>query len=165
MFNRFYRLEIQSLIGWYFRPSLWTVAPMDEGTILVYCCPSVFSLTSSPPSQTKCTVYTDSVCLRGEGGVWIVLCRPYSAGILHILHSVSDQIQNLPNYFTTPNKMTSENDIEGLVSLKFLHPWFSRTGILQFSSKIALRTTSDIWIKYHWSVGNLAWILFGRNAV
>ncbi len=35
--------------GWYFRPSLWTGTPMDEGTILVYCCPSSFSLTSSPP--------------------------------------------------------------------------------------------------------------------
>jgi hypothetical protein len=32
-------------------------------------------------------------------------------------------MQNLPNYFTTPNKMTSENDIKGLVSLKFLRPW------------------------------------------
>jgi hypothetical protein len=31
-------------------------------------------------------------------------------------------MQNLPNYFTTPNKMTSENDIKGLVSLKFLCP-------------------------------------------
>ena len=30
-----------------------TVAPMDEGTILVYCCPSTFSLTSPPPSQSK----------------------------------------------------------------------------------------------------------------
>jgi hypothetical protein len=49
-----------------------------------------------------------------------VLCRPYSAGILH---SFSEQMQNLPNYFTTPNKMTSENDIKGLVSLKFLPPW------------------------------------------
>jgi hypothetical protein len=46
-------------------------------------------------------------------------CRPYSAGILH---SVSDQIQNLQNCFTTPNKMTSEDDIKGLVSLKFLCP-------------------------------------------
>ena len=68
VFNRFYRLEIHSLIGLYFRPSLWIVAPMDEGTILVYCCPSIFSLTSSPPSQTKCTVYTDSECQRG--GRW-----------------------------------------------------------------------------------------------
>jgi hypothetical protein len=31
-----------------FRPSLWTVAPMDKGTIFVYCCPSSFSLTSHP---------------------------------------------------------------------------------------------------------------------
>ena len=53
----------------------------------------------------------------GEGGL---CCKPYSAGILH---SVSDQIQNLPNCFTTPNKMTSEDDIKGLVSLKFLRPW------------------------------------------
>ncbi len=87
----------------------------------MYCCPSIFSLTSSPPSQTKCTVYTESKCLRGG----IVLCRPYSAGILH---SVSDQMQNLTNYFTTPNKMTSENDIKGLVSLKFLRPWMGRDG-------------------------------------
>ncbi len=46
VFNRFYRLEIHSLISWNFRPSLWTVAAMEEGTILVYCCPSIFSLTS-----------------------------------------------------------------------------------------------------------------------
>jgi hypothetical protein len=45
---------------------------------------------------------------------------PYSAGVLH---SVSDQIQNIQNFFTTPNKMTSEGDIKGLVSLKFLPPW------------------------------------------
>jgi hypothetical protein len=83
----------------------------------MYCCPSIFSVTSTP-SQTKCTVYTDSVC-RGGGG-WGELCRrPYSPGILH---SVSDQIQNLPNYFTTPTKMTSEGDIKGLVSLSsFVH--------------------------------------------
>ncbi len=53
-----------------------------------------------PPFQTKCTVYKDSVWLLGKGGVNLC-CRPYSAGILH---SVSDQIQNLPNCFTTPNK-------------------------------------------------------------
>ncbi len=120
MFNRSYRLEIHSLIGRYFQHSLWTVAHMNEGTILVYCCPSIFSLTSSPPSQTKCTVYTDSVRLRGGGSGGELCCRPYSAGILH---SVSDQMQNLPNYFTTPNKMTRENDIKGSVSLKFLRPW------------------------------------------
>ncbi len=59
--------------GWYFRPSLRTVAPMDEGTILLYCCPSTFSLASPPPSQSKHTVYTDSVWLWGGGGCWVVL--------------------------------------------------------------------------------------------
>ncbi len=34
------------------------------------------------------------------GGVELC-CRPYSAGVLH---SVSDQIQNLQNCFTAPNK-------------------------------------------------------------
>ncbi len=47
-------------------------------------------------------------------------CGPYSAGVLH---SVSDHFQNLQNCFTTPNKMTSEDDIKGLVSLKFLRQW------------------------------------------
>ena len=37
------------------------------------------------------------------GGGGVELCfRPYSAGVLH---SVSDQIQNLKIYFTTPNKI------------------------------------------------------------
>jgi hypothetical protein len=56
----------------------------------------------------------------GGGGGGVELCsRPYSAGILH---SVSDQIQNLPNCVTTPNKITSEDDIKGLVSLSsFVH--------------------------------------------
>ena len=92
---------------------------MDEGTILAYCCPSDFSLTSPPPSQTKCTVYTDSVCVTRGGGDVELCCGPYSAGVLH---SVSDQIQNLPNCSTTPNKMTSEDDIKALVSLSsFVH--------------------------------------------
>jgi hypothetical protein len=52
---------------------------MVFSTQLVNCCPHgrrsyrcvllplyTFSLTSPPPSQTKCTVYTDNVCLWGE---------------------------------------------------------------------------------------------------
>jgi hypothetical protein len=45
----------------------------DEGTILVYCCPSTFSLTSPPP-QTKCTLFTDSVWLVGGGVGWVFNC-------------------------------------------------------------------------------------------
>jgi hypothetical protein len=38
----------------------------------------------------------------GGGGRRVMLCwRPYSAGVKH---SVSDQIQNLQNCYTTPNK-------------------------------------------------------------
>ncbi len=52
LFNRIYRLENGDTFshGLYFWPSLWTVGPMDEGTILVYCCPStVPSLWPPPP--------------------------------------------------------------------------------------------------------------------
>ncbi len=100
---------------------------MEEGTILYLCtvAPLLYLLSDllpspSPPSQ--CKVYTECVTVRG-GGWWcwnVLYCGPYSAGVLH---SVSDQIQNLQNCFTTPNKMTSKDDIKGLVSLKFLGPW------------------------------------------
>jgi hypothetical protein len=46
-------------------------------------------------------LYLHSVCdCAGWGGVEMY-CGPYSASVLH---SVSDQIQNLQNCFTTPNK-------------------------------------------------------------
>ncbi len=67
---------------------------------LVYCCPFTFSLTSHN-SQSKRTVYTDSVWLWGWGGGVELRCRPYSAGVWH---SVSNQIQNLQNCYTTPKK-------------------------------------------------------------
>jgi hypothetical protein len=72
---------IHSFVG-IFDPACELLPPWTkEGAMLVYCCPSIFSLISLPLSQTKCTVYTDSVCLGGGGGE---LCfRPYSAGILH----------------------------------------------------------------------------------
>jgi hypothetical protein len=81
----------------------------------LYC---TFSLTSSPlpPFPMYSTVYRQ--CVTGGGGVEMY-CGPYSAGVLH---SVSDHVQNLQNCFTTPNKMTSEDDIKGWVSLKFLRP-------------------------------------------
>ncbi len=73
----------------------------------------------------------------GVGGVEMY-CGPYSAGVLH---SVSDQIQNLQNCYGTPTqtKMTSKVDIQGFVSLKFLRLWSlltyisPRKLILQFS--------------------------------
>ncbi len=58
--------------------------------------PSPWPPSPSPPSQ--CTVYTDSFWLWGGVEMY---CEPYSAGVLR---SVSDQIQNLQNCFTTTNK-------------------------------------------------------------
>ncbi len=46
--------------------------------------------------------WTKELYLCGWGGGVVELySRPYSAGVFN---SVSDQIQNLQNYFTTPNK-------------------------------------------------------------
>ncbi len=108
VFNRFYRLEILFTHGCYFWPSLGTVAPMDEGTILVYCCPSTFFLTSSPLPKLY-VQYIQIVCGCGGGGVELC-CRPYSAGVSH---SVSDQIQNLKYCFSTLNKWPVKTTLRG----------------------------------------------------
>ncbi len=91
----------------------------------MYCCPStVPSLRPAPPLPKLNVQYiqtTQTVCgYGGWGGGGVELCVQtiFCKG----LHSVSDQIQNLQNCFTTPNKMTSKDDIQGLVSLKFLRP-------------------------------------------
>ncbi len=47
------------------------------------------------------SIYRQCVAVAGEVGGFVLCCRPYSAWVLH---SVSDQIQNLQNCFTTPNK-------------------------------------------------------------
>jgi hypothetical protein len=93
----------------------WTKELYCTCVLLPLYCTS--SLTSSPlpPFPMYSTVYRQCVPVEGWGG-FEMYCGPYSAGVLH---SVSDQIQNLQNCFTTPNKMT---DMKGLVSLKFLRP-------------------------------------------
>ncbi len=143
MFNRFYRLEIYSLIGWFFWPGLWTVAPMDIGTYSCTVAP-LSSLWPIPPLPKLNVQYIQAVCVwRGGGELY---CRPYS---VRILHSVSDQIQNLLNCFTTPNKMTSEDDIKGLVSLKFLRPCYKPTK--NFKSNWSMRNKShgrEKFVKY-----------------
>ncbi len=65
----------------------------------LYC---TFSLTSSPiPPFPMYSICRQCVTVGGGGGWGVLKCGPYSAGVLH---SVSDQIQNLQNCFTTPNK-------------------------------------------------------------
>ncbi len=75
-----------------FDPACELLPPLDEGTILVFCCPStVPSLWPPPPSPpSQCTVHICRQCVTGGGGGWgdvELCCRPYSAGVLH---SVSD---------------------------------------------------------------------------
>ncbi len=109
MFNRFYRLEIHSL-------SLWTVVPMDEGTIFVYCCPSTFSLTPPPPLNVQ---YIQTVCVTVGGGGEMLNCA-----VDHILQEFYTLfLTRFRTYkIATPpqTKMTSKDDINGFVSLKFL---------------------------------------------
>jgi hypothetical protein len=102
---------------------------------LVNCCPHgrrnytcvllplyLLSGLPPPPSQIKAVLYIQTMCGCGGrvGGVELC-CRPYSAGVLQ---SVSDQIQNLQIDSPRQTKMTSKDDIKGLVSLKFLRPCF-----------------------------------------
>ncbi len=96
--------------------------PMEEGIILVYCCPStVPSLWPPPPSpSSQCTVYADIVWLWGGGG-GVLKCT-----VDHILQEFYTLfLARLGTYkIASPpqTKMTSKDDIKGLVSLKFLRP-------------------------------------------
>jgi hypothetical protein len=87
---------------------------MDEIIILVYCCPSNFSLTFTPPPPLpKVNVhYIQTVCGCGGGGGGGML----SCVVDHILQEFnnlfSDQIKNLYNIASPPQtKMTSKDDI------------------------------------------------------
>jgi hypothetical protein len=94
MFNRVYRLEIQSVM------LVFSTPPVN-------CCSSTFSMTSpTPPPLPKVNVHVQySVWLWGGGGRDVELyCRPYSAGVQL---PFSDKIQNLQNCYTTPNNNTS----------------------------------------------------------
>ncbi len=106
VFNRFYRLEIHSLMVGIFHSACELFPPwMME----LYLC-TVAPLPSLWPPLPKLNVqYIQTVfgCGGGGGGVELC-CRPYSA---RVLHSLSDQIKNLQNCFTTLNKMTRKDDI------------------------------------------------------
>jgi hypothetical protein len=94
---------------------------MNKGTILVYCCPSIFSLTSPPPPPLpKLNVqYIQTKCVSEGGG-------RLNCAVDHILQEFYTlfltRFRTYQNSFTTPNKMTSKDDIKGFVSLKFFHP-------------------------------------------
>jgi hypothetical protein len=99
-------------------------------TLLTYCCPSLyctFSLTSffSPPFFPMYSIYRQCVTGMGGGG---------GGECLNVLWSVDHILQEFYTLFLTRfrtykiaspplTKLTSKDDIEGLVSLKFLRPW------------------------------------------
>jgi hypothetical protein len=90
----------------------------------LYC---TFSLTSSPLSPLPNVQYMQTVCDCGGGG---------GRGCWKLLKCTVDHIlQEFYTLFLTrfrtyniaappQTKMTSKDDIKGLVSLKFLRPWF-----------------------------------------
>ncbi len=97
---------------------------MDEGTILVYCCPStipsLWPPSPSPPlPDVQYIVYRQ--CVTCGGGGW------------GVLKCTVDPIQEFYTQFLTrfrtyktasppQTKMTSKDNIEGLGSLKFIRP-------------------------------------------
>ncbi len=106
---------------------LWLVFSNE----LLNCCPHgrrnytvllpLYLFYDLPPPLPKLNVqHIQTVCVCGGAGGVELCCGPFSAGVLH---SVWPDSEPIPNWSTTPNKMTSEDDIKGLVSLKFLRPW------------------------------------------
>jgi hypothetical protein len=91
-----------------------------------------------PPSQTKCTVYTDSVCVWGGGGWGVLKCT-----VDHILQEFYTLfLTRFRTYkIASPpqTKMTSKDDIKGLVSLKFLRPCIHHTVSYGGFIKVILR--------------------------
>ncbi len=110
LFNTFYRLEIHSLMVGIFEPACELLPPWTKELYLCTVAP-LHSLWPPPPSPLPKLNVQYSICRqcvsveggggRGGGGGVELHFRPYSAGVLQ---SVSHQIQNLQNCFTTPNK-------------------------------------------------------------
>ena len=68
-----------------------------------------------PSSQTKCTVYTDSVCLWGGGEVWVLNCAVDR--ILQEFYALFLTRFRTYKIATPPQtKITSKDEIKGLVS-------------------------------------------------
>ncbi len=109
-----------------FSTQLVNCCPHGWRTILVYCCPSTFFLTSPTPnplSQTKCTVHRDSVWLwvGGGGGGGLDCVVDYILQEFYTLFLTRLRTYKIASPPRT--KMTSKDDVWGLVSLKFLRPW------------------------------------------
>jgi hypothetical protein len=142
-FYSFFRLEIHLLMVGIFDPACELLPPWTKELYLctVAPLPSLWP-TPPPPSQTKCTVYTDSVWLWG--GVGVLNCV-----VDHILQEFYTlfltRFRTYKIALPPPTKMTSKDDIYGLVSLKFLCPcpfWF----IHKVFTYVEYRAVSDVFL-------------------
>jgi hypothetical protein len=87
-----------------FDPACELFSPWTKEIYLCTVAPPQYLLSDlhpTPPLLKENVQYIQTVCGKVWGGGVELYCRPYSAGVLH---SVSDQIPNLQNCFTTPNK-------------------------------------------------------------
>ncbi len=88
-----------------FDPACELLPPRRKELYLCTVAPLLYLLSDLLPLPPfpMYSICRQCVWLWGEGGWGDVelCCRPYSAGVLH---SVSDQIQNLQNCYTIPNK-------------------------------------------------------------
>ncbi len=115
---------LTDFIDWRYIHSLFVFS-----TQLVNCCPHgrrnytcvllplycTFSLTSFPPFQMY-NIYRQCMTVGVGGGGVEMYCGPYSARVLDSrfrTYKIASPLQT---------KMTSKDDIKGLVSLKFLRP-------------------------------------------
>jgi hypothetical protein len=121
VFNRFYILVIYSVIVDIFDPAC-ELLPHGRRNYTCVLLPLYLlsDLPLLPPSQTKCTVYTDSVWLWGGG--W---------GVQEFYTLFLNRIRTYKIASPPETKMTSKDNIQGLVSLKFLRPWLNMEVDLQ----------------------------------
>jgi hypothetical protein len=106
-----------------FDPACELLPPWTKEIYLCTVAPLQYLLSEllpPPPSQRKCTVYT--VSFVAGVGRWVLNCN-----VDHILQEFYTLfLTRFKTYkIVSPpqTKMTSKDDIKGLVSLKFLRPW------------------------------------------
>jgi hypothetical protein len=114
---------IHTLMVCIFYPACERLLPWTKELYLCIGAPLLYLLSDLlPPPQTKCTVYTDSVWLWGWGGWGVLNCT-----VDHILQEFYTLFLTRFRTYKMDSppqaKMTSKDDIKGLVSLKFLRPW------------------------------------------
>ncbi len=119
LFKRFYRPEIHSLMVCIIDPTCELLPPWTKELYLSTVAPLLYFLSDLLPPFPMYSVCRQCATV-GVGGM--LKCT-----VDHILQEfytlLLTRFRTLQNCFTIPNKITSKDDIKGLVSLKFLRPW------------------------------------------